>query len=45
MKREGLILEIRAAEGGKDAKLLVEDMASIYMKACENNGYHCETDH
>lgn len=28
------ILEIRAAEGGQDSKLLVEDMALIYQKAC-----------
>ncbi len=27
-----IIIEIRAAEGGKDAKLLVEDQATIYVK-------------
>ena len=27
-----LIVEIRAAEGGSDAKLLVEDQFSIYAK-------------
>lgn len=28
----GLIVEIRAAEGGTDAKLLVEDQFAIYQK-------------
>lgn len=27
-----VIVEIRAAEGGKDAKLLVEDQFAIYKK-------------
>jgi protein subunit release factor A len=30
-------LEIRDAEGGTDAKLLVNDMKDIYIKACKNN--------
>jgi len=30
-------LEIRDAEGGTDAKLLVEDMTNIYIKACKIN--------
>jgi len=30
-----LIVEIRAAEGGADAKLLVLDQFAIYGKACE----------
>lgn len=29
-----LFIEIRAAEGGDDAKLLVQDLAGIYKKAC-----------
>lgn len=29
-----IIVEIRAAEGGEDAKLLVQDQYSIYCKAC-----------
>lgn len=29
-----IIVEIRAAEGGDDAKLLVERMASIYGRYC-----------
>lgn len=32
------IIEIRAAEGGLDAKLLVEDQLSIYMKLVERRG-------
>lgn len=30
-------LEITDAEGGTDAKLLVEDMSNIYIKACKIN--------
>ena len=33
------IVEIRAAEGGDDAKLLVDEMYSIYKKACSVNGF------
>ena len=32
------VIEIRAAEGGADAKLLVEDQLSIYMKLVERRG-------
>lgn len=32
------IVEIRAAEGGADAKLLVEDQLSIYLKLVERRG-------
>lgn len=28
-------LEIRAAEGGDDAKLLVEDQLAVYLRAAE----------
>lgn len=31
---EKLIIEIRAAEGGADSKLLVLDQLEIYKKAC-----------
>ena len=30
---ESVIMEIRAAEGGDDSKLLVEDMISVYRKS------------
>ncbi len=33
-----LYIEIRAAEGGDDAKLLTVDQAKIYMKYAEKNG-------
>jgi len=32
------IVEIRAAEGGEDAKLLVMDQLSIYMKLSKRRG-------
>ena len=34
---ESIIVEIRAAEGGDDSKLLVEDMTKIYIKAASKN--------
>jgi protein subunit release factor A len=33
-----LYIEIRAAEGGDDAKLLVEDQLSIYLNYISNRG-------
>jgi protein subunit release factor A len=36
---QSVIVEIRAAEGGDDAKLLVEDQLRIYNKFCSLNGY------
>jgi len=37
-------LEIRASEGGMDAKLLVKDLTDIYSRFCRNNdvGYSVE---
>lgn len=32
---EALVIEIRAAEGGDDAKLLVNDLFSAYVRAAE----------
>jgi len=34
-----VIVEIRAAEGGDDAKLLVEDQLRIYGRVCTLKGY------
>lgn len=36
---EQIIIEIRAAEGGQDSKLLVEDLRDIYLKTARNNNY------
>lgn len=33
-----IIVEIRAAEGGADAKLLVQDQVGIYARLCERRG-------
>ena len=38
-----VILEIRASEGGEDAKLLVGDMTNIYTKAAINQGFTVES--
>ena len=35
---ESILVEIRAAEGGLDAKLLVIDMLSVYVKAASMRG-------
>ena len=32
---ENVVIEIRAAEGGEDAKLLVRDQLSAYVKAAD----------
>lgn len=34
---EEIIIEIRDAEGGEDSKLLVNDMADIYMRWSNSN--------
>ena len=36
-----MYLEIRDAEGGADAKLLVGEMKNIYTKAATNNNFSC----
>ena len=33
-----IIVEIRAAEGGSDSKLLVEDQFKIYARLCGRRG-------
>jgi protein subunit release factor A len=37
-----ILIEIRSGEGGQDSKMLVEDMAGIYQKACSINNFTCE---
>lgn len=36
--KQSILLEIRAAEGGDDAKLLVEDQMSVYLKIAKGHG-------
>jgi peptide chain release factor 1 len=38
----GVIVEIRAAEGGDDAKRLVLEQFSVYAALCKNRGLACE---
>jgi protein subunit release factor A len=33
-----MIIEVRAAEGGEDARLLVEDQVTIYAKVAARRG-------
>lgn len=35
---ESVLVEIRAAEGGDDAKLLVKDQLGIYLKFAQRRG-------
>lgn len=37
---EQIIIEIRAAEGGQDSKLLVEDLRDIYLKSAKNQNFN-----
>jgi protein subunit release factor A len=36
---ETIHLELRIGEGGTDAKLLIQDMAAIYIKTCTNHNF------
>ncbi len=36
---ENIIIEIRASEGGKDSKLLVEDLRDIYLKTARSHNF------
>ena len=38
-------IEIRAAEGGDDSKLLVGEMVEIYSKAAQVNDFAVEVQH
>lgn len=37
------VIEIRQGVGGSDAKLLVEDLANLYLKVCRINNFIAET--
>ena len=39
---EQIIIEIRAAEGGQDSKLLVEDLRDIYLKTARSHNFDYE---
>lgn len=39
MKKEQIMIEIRAGEGGSDSKLLVKDLMAIYIKSSRNNNF------
>lgn len=43
--KKTIILEIRSAEGGADSKLLVKDMAAMYIKAAKNNNFTVSNEH
>jgi protein subunit release factor A len=43
--KKGITLELRAAEGGADSKLIIEDMAAMYIKAANKNNFSVETNH
>ena len=45
MKTQTIKLEIRAAEGGEDAKLLVKEMSDIYKKSATVNNFTHKVEH
>ena len=45
MKAQTIKLEIRAAEGGEDAKLLVNEMTDIYKKSANVNNFSYKIEH
>lgn len=45
MKKQLIVLELRASEGGEDSKLLVKDMAAMYIKAARNNNFVVTNEH
>ncbi len=45
MKNQKICIECRAAEGGDDSKLLIRDMAAMYIKAAKNNNFVVSNEH
>ncbi len=43
--KQSITVEIRAAEGGEDSKLLVKDMAALYIKAARINNFVVTNEH
>lgn len=43
--KKGITLELRSAEGGKDSKLIIEDMAAMYQKAARKQNFSVEILH
>lgn len=43
--KQSIALELRAAEGGEDSKLLIKDMAAMYIKAAKNNNFVVTNEH
>jgi len=41
-KLDKIVLEVRSAEGGDDAKLFVETMEKMYIKFCQRMGFTFE---
>jgi protein subunit release factor A len=35
---KAILVELKAGEGGEDARLLVQDQLSVYLKAATKNG-------
>lgn len=43
--KQTIVLEIRSAEGGDDSKLLIKDMAAMYIKAAKTNNFTVSNEH
>jgi protein subunit release factor A len=42
---ETIVFEIRIGTGGDDSKMLVKDMAAMYIKAAKNNNFVVSSEH
>lgn len=42
---EIIVLELRSGTGGDDSKLLIKDMAAVYIKAVRNNNFVIINEH
>lgn len=43
--KQSIVVELRAAEGGEDSKLLVKDMAAMYIKAARVKNFVITNEH
>lgn len=42
---EKIVIELRAGTGGDDSKLLIKDMAALYIKAANSNNFVINNEH
>jgi len=42
---ETIVVELRSGTGGDDSKLLIKDMAAVYIKAAKHNNFVITNEH